>query len=83
MVDPDTSKAGVRSQTQISPSGAEAIIDISCSRTGSPRALKAADRFTAVAESMRCWAIGGQHGTSASVFEETGAGEAGFDMSRV
>ncbi|GGM48940.1 hypothetical protein GCM10011608_37320 [Micromonospora sonchi] len=37
MVGPDRSNAGVRSQTQISAT--DAIIDISRSRTGSPRAL--------------------------------------------
>ena len=62
---------------------ADAIIDISCSRTGSPRALNAADRLTAVAASTRCCASGGQHGTSSSRRVRVEAGVAGFDMSRV
>jgi hypothetical protein len=55
----------VRSQTQISPSGAEAIIDINWSRTGSPSALKAGASTPAVSAEIRCSLIGAQHGTPA------------------
>src|SRR4051794_15299264 len=87
MVEPDTSNAGVRSHTQISPPGAEAIIDINCRRTGSPSALNAPDRLTAVAESMRCCAIGGQQkeerARATDAVVRIGAVQAGLRHARV
>ncbi|BCJ68069.1 hypothetical protein Prubr_50900 [Polymorphospora rubra] len=61
MVGPDSANSGVRSQTQIS--GTEAIIDISRSRTGSPRARNIGAMTSAWFASRRRVAIGGQQAT--------------------
>ena len=62
MVGPDGSNAGVRSQTQISRT--EAIIDISRSRTGSPRALNIGATTAACSTPIGLAAIGEQQATA-------------------